>query len=155
MENDKLGGVYLWLVLWRASRTVEQYAFKSILEMGLGLDCVSDFAVLEILMRSGPLPVNEIGKQVILKSASMTVAVDRLEKKGLVERKNHAKDRRARIVHLTAKGEKLIKKAWKLHATDLEKLTASLSEKERKNMMQVLRQLTQNAAALLEEPKKS
>lgn len=77
-----------------------------------------------------------------------------LRKKDLSKEKTTLKTG-ARVVHLTAKGEKLVKKAWELHATDLEKLTASLSEKERKDVMQVLRQLTQNAAALLEEPKKS
>jgi len=49
----------------------------------------SDFAVLEALLHKGPLPVNEIGKKVLLTSGSMTVAVDRLEQRRLVERRAH------------------------------------------------------------------
>jgi DNA-binding MarR family transcriptional regulator len=54
----------------------------------------SDFAVLEALLHKGPLPVNEIGKKVLLTSGSITVAVDRLETKGLVERRASGADRR-------------------------------------------------------------
>ena len=43
--------------------------------------CGSDFAVLEALLHKGPLPINEIGKKVLLTSGSITVAVDRLESK--------------------------------------------------------------------------
>ena len=56
--------------------------------------CGSDFAVLEALLHNGPLPVNESGKEVLLTSGSITVAVDRLETKGLVERRASGADRR-------------------------------------------------------------
>src|SRR5260370_41404513 len=85
-------GVHVFLVLWKAARAVEVSAEKSILELQM---CGSDFAVLEALLHKGPLPVNEIGKKVLLTSGSITVAVDRLEAKGLVERRTHGPDRRA------------------------------------------------------------
>ena len=99
------GGVHVWLVLWKAAQAVETYAKRSI--AGLEL-CGSDFAVLEALLHKGALPVNEIGRKVLLTSGSITVAVDRLEVKGLVERRASADDRRARIVHLTKEGRRLI-----------------------------------------------
>ena len=91
-------GVHVFLVLWKASHAAQTYAEKSILELEM---CGSDFAVLEALLHKGPLPVNELGKKVLLTSGSITVAVDRLEAKGFVERRAHGTDRRARIVHLT------------------------------------------------------
>ena len=91
-------GVHVFLVLWKATRAVEAYAEKSISQLEM---CGSDFAVLEALLHKGPLPVNEIGRKVLLTSGSITVAIDRLETKGLVERRAHGTDRRARIVHLT------------------------------------------------------
>src|SRR3989442_13163072 len=84
--------------------------------------CGSDFAVLEALLHKGPLPINEIGKKVLLTSGSITVAVDRLETKGLVERRAHGTDRRARIVHLTKEGRKGITCAYADHAADMERL---------------------------------
>src|SRR5258706_4197649 len=95
-------GVHVFLVLWKAARAGQAYAEKSISELEM---CGSDFAVLEALLHKGPLPVNEIGKKVMLTSGSITVAVDRLETKGLVERRAHGTDRRARIGHL-AKGSR-------------------------------------------------
>src|SRR6266496_4265950 len=97
-------GVHVFLVLWKAARAVQAYAEKSVSALEM---CGSDFAVLEALLHKGPLPVNEIGKKVLLTSGSITVAVDRLETKGLVERRAHGTDRRARIVHLTRAGRKL------------------------------------------------
>ena len=91
-------GVHVFLVLWKAASAVQAYAEKSVSELEM---CGSDFGVLEALLHKGPLPVNEIGKKVLLTSGSITVAVDRLETKGLVERRAHGTDRRARIVHLT------------------------------------------------------
>src|SRR5712692_6132064 len=127
MSVDKLesltggSGVHVFLVLWKASRAAQAYAEKSIAELAL---CGSDFGVLEALLHKGPLPVNEIGKKILLTSGSITVAVDRLETKGFVERRAHGTDRRTRVVHLTKSGRKLITRIYADHATDLERLAS-------------------------------
>src|SRR5437867_10689223 len=122
-------GVNVFLVLWKAASAVQSYAEESISELEM---CGSDFAVLEALLHKGPLPVNEIGKKILLTSGSITVAVDRLENRGLVERRPHGTDRRARIVHLTKEGRRVITRAYAQHAADLERLaSASLMVTER------------------------
>jgi MarR family 2-MHQ and catechol resistance regulon transcriptional repressor len=142
-------GVHVFLVLWKAARAVGSYAQKSITDLGIG---ASDFTVLEALLHKGPLPVNEIGKKVLLTSGSMTVAVDRLEQKGLVERRAHGTDRRARMVHLTKEGKKLITRAYAQHADDLERLaSASLTVTERATLIRLLKKIGYKAAAQREE----
>ena len=142
-------GVHVFLVLGKAARAVEAYAERSITDLAIG---GSDFAVLEALLHKGPLPVNEIGKKVLLTSGSITVAVDRLEKKGLVERRAHGTDRRARIVHLTREGRKLITRIYGEHATDMERLAAaSLTKVERKTLISLLKKFGYQAAALSEK----
>ena len=142
-------GVHVFLVLWKAARAVQTYAEKSITELAL---CGSDFGVLEALLHKGPLPVNEIGKKILLTSGSITVAVDRLEKRGLVERRAHGTDRRARIVHLTKEGRKLITRAYAQHAADLEQLmSASLTTTERSTLISLLKKIGYKAAAQSEE----
>src|SRR5712672_191068 len=143
MEVDKLesltggSGVHVFLVLWKAARAAQGYAEESISELEM---CGSDFAVLEALLHKGPLPVNEIGKKVLLTSGSITVAVDRLETKGLVERRAHGTDRRTRVVHLTKSGRRLITRAYADHAADMEKLaSASLTRVERKTLIRLLK----------------
>ena len=155
MREEKLksltggSGVHVFLVLWKASRALSAYAEKSILKLELG---ASDFAVLEAVLHKGPLPVNEIGKKVMLTSGSITVAVDRLEAKGLVERRAHSTDRRARVVHLTREGRKLITRAYAEHATDMERLaSASLTRVERETLIRLLKKIGYEAAGALEQ----
>src|SRR3989442_4080589 len=142
-------GVPVFLVLWKAARAVESYAEKSIPELEL---CGSGFAVLEALLHKGPLPVNEIGKKILLTSGSITVAVDRLETKGLVERRAHGTDRRARIVHLTKEGRKVITRVYADHAADMERLaSASLTRAGRKTLIPLLKKIGYEAAGALEQ----
>jgi MarR family 2-MHQ and catechol resistance regulon transcriptional repressor len=142
-------GVHVFLVLWKAARAALAYAEKSVSELEM---CGSDFAVLEALLHKGPLPVNEIGKKILLTSGSITVAVDRLETKGLVERRAHDTDRRARIVHLTRAGRKLITRVYADHAADMERLSsASLTRSERKTLIRLLKKIGYEAAGALEQ----
>jgi MarR family transcriptional regulator, 2-MHQ and catechol-resistance regulon repressor len=140
-------GVHVFLVLWKAASAVQAYAEESISELEM---CGSDFAVLEALLHKGPLPINEIGKKVLLTSGSITVAVDRLETKKLVERRAHGTDRRARIVHLTKAGRKLITRVYADHAADMERLAlASLTRAERKMLISLLKKIGYEAAGTL------
>jgi MarR family 2-MHQ and catechol resistance regulon transcriptional repressor len=137
-------GVHVFLVLWKAARAVEAYAENSISQLEM---CGSDFAILEALLHKGPLPINEIGKKILLTSGSITTAVDRLEDKGLVERRAHGTDRRAKVVHLTKDGKKLITRIYADHAHDMEQLAAaSLTKKERETLIKLCKQIGYEAA---------
>jgi len=70
--------------------------------------CLTDLAALEALLHKGPLTITQIQEKVLLASCSMTAAIDRLEKRGLVVRKSTLSDRRAPIVELTQEGTRLI-----------------------------------------------
>lgn len=112
-------GPRIRLILWKAHKAVEAVDRAGIASTGLGL---SGFAVLEALRHKGPLPVNVIGDKVLLTSGAISSAVDRLERRQLVERKRDSGDRRVFHVHLTATGKKLIKKAFCRHKKTLIRL---------------------------------
>lgn len=131
-------GVHIWLLMWKATRALEAHAHASL--QGLEM-CPSDFAVLEALLHKGPLAVNALGKKVLLTSGSMTAAVDRLERRGLVERRDDPGDRRSWIVHLTAEGERLIQKLFTQHAEDMEKPVSALTKNELQTLTGLLRKL--------------
>jgi MarR family 2-MHQ and catechol resistance regulon transcriptional repressor len=143
-------GSHLWLVLWKAYDSLRAHAERHIRSLGIGF---SDFAVLEVLLHKGPLPVNQIGALVRLTSGSITAAVDRLERKGLVERQDDPGDRRARVVHLTASGRKLIACAFADHEAALDRATAGLEPAERAEAAALLKRLGLRAQALLQEPR--
>lgn len=131
-------GVHLWLVLWKAMRSVEAHAMRNINGFGIGQ---TDFAVLEVLLHRGPLSVKEIGAKVLLTSGSMTAAVDRLEARGLVTRQNDAEDRRSRIIHLTDTGMELIERVFAEHREAMEEAIAGFPVEERGALIESLRRL--------------
>jgi MarR family 2-MHQ and catechol resistance regulon transcriptional repressor len=132
-------GVHVWLVLAKAFHALAAHAEQSLNLSGAGLGD-SDFRVLEVLLHKGPLPVNTIGPKVWLTPGSISVAVDRLEKKALVKRKN-TDDRRVRLVELTAKGRGLITETFREHATAMEQAASVLSKEERLVLLRLLKKL--------------
>src|SRR5215510_997150 len=95
------------------------YGVTDIEDTGLGL---SDFAVLEVLLHKGPLPVNTIGPIVDLTPGSISIAVDRLFAKGLVNRIESTEDRQVRIVGLTQRGKDLIVPAFRKHSGQMRRV---------------------------------
>ena len=142
--RQDLSGVHLWLVLMKAFQALARHAAESIQRTNL---CDSDFRVLEALLHKGPLPVNTIGPKVWLTPGSISVAVDRLVKKGLVSRKDHPDDRRVRQVELTAKGRALIARGFQEHSAAMETSVRVLSKNERLTLLRLLKKLGKHAAA--------
>src|SRR4030088_59208 len=136
-KRQDSAGVHVWLVLMKAFQALIPHAAGSIKRTALG---DSDFRMLEVLLHKGPLPVNTIGPKVWLTPGSISVAVDRLEKKALVKRKN-TDDRRGRLVELTAKGRALITKTFREHAAAMEEHAGLLSKEERLILLRLLKKL--------------
>jgi MarR family transcriptional regulator, 2-MHQ and catechol-resistance regulon repressor len=147
-KSDRITAPRLWLVIMRSHRALTLLAEESITKAGL---CLTDFAALEALLHKGPLTISEIQNKVLLASGSMTAAVDRLEKLGLVERKSSPSDRRARVVELTPKGRRLAASCFEQHAKDLEALMSALSEKEKERVYRSLKKLGLLAVEKLDE----
>jgi MarR family 2-MHQ and catechol resistance regulon transcriptional repressor len=131
-------GIHLWLVLWKAFRSLEAHAHRHIAELEL---CLSDFGVLEALLHKGSLTVKELGAKVMLTSGSMTAALDRLGRRGLVERKEDEVDRRVRVVRLTDAGTELIREAFEEHKQAMEDAVADVEEADREALILSLRRL--------------
>lgn len=131
-------GSHIRLVLWKAAKAVEKIDRASIAQTGHGL---SDFTIMEALLHKGPLPINQIGEKVLLTSGSMTAAINRMENKGLVKRIQDPADGRCFYVHLTRKGRQTIRTAYAKHEKNLEKIAGVLSEKERKELVRLLKKI--------------
>ena len=136
----------LWLVIAKSYHALSLLAEQSIANTGL---CLTDFAALEALLHKGPLTISEVQNKVRLASGSMTAAVDRLEKLGLVVRKSSPSDRRARVVELTMQGRRLAASCFERHAKDLEALMSALSQKEKAQLYGSIKKLGLLAAEQL------
>src|SRR2546427_8048289 len=147
-KSDRITAPRLWLVIAKSYRVLSLVAERSIANTGL---CLTDFAALEALLHKGPLTISEIQDKVRLASGSMTAAVDRLEKTGVVVRKSSPSDRPARGVELTGEGKRLAASGFERHAKDLEALMSALSEKEMEQLYGSIKKLGLLAAEKLEE----
>ncbi|HUE01602.1 MAG TPA: MarR family transcriptional regulator [Bryobacteraceae bacterium] len=145
MAQETPAPEHVWLVMMKAMRALTRYAAAGIEETGLGL---SDFAVLEVLLHKGPLPVNTIGPIVDLTPGSISIAVDRLFEKGLVSRVESAEDRRVRIVALTPRGKDLIVSAFRKHSGQMKRVFSELSPEELHGLEVALKNIGKRAATL-------
>lgn len=144
--GSRITAARLWLVMTRSHHAMRLLAEQGITNAG---PCLTDFAALEALLHKGPLTISEIQEKVLLASGSMTAAIDRLEKRGLIVRKSSPSDRRARIVALTREGKRVAAAYFGKHARDLEELMSVLSEKEKAQMYASLKKLGLFAAEKL------
>ncbi len=147
MKKDASTPVHVWLVMMKAMQAITRYGLANLEESGLGL---SDFAVLEVLLHKGPLPVNVIGPKVNLTPGSISVAVDRLVAKGLVSRAESSRDRRVRIVALTPRGKSVITPIFRAHAATMEEVFSGLSRDEMRQFEQHLKRVGKQAESLFD-----
>jgi MarR family 2-MHQ and catechol resistance regulon transcriptional repressor len=131
----------------KAWQSISRYVFPTLLEEGLG---ESDFRVLEVLLRKGPMPVNAIGPKVHLNSGSASVAVDRLFKKGFVNRVESTGDRRVRTVSLTEKGREMFVPVFRRHSALIKRAFQDLSPEELQQLEVVLKKIGKRAESLAE-----
>src|ERR1700743_3149187 len=139
---------HCWLVWMRAQEAAVGYLLRGIEETGISF---TDFRILEVLLHKGPLPVNVIGPKVNLTPGSISVAVDRLVAKGLVNRAECSQDRRVRIVTLTARGKSVITPIFRAHAATMEKVFSALSRDALRPLEQQLKRVGKQAESLFDQ----
>src|ERR1700723_607568 len=144
-RGTKPEATHTWLVMLRALQAVHHLALPPILKAGLG---ESDFRVLEILLNKGPMPVNAIGPKVDLNPGSVSVAVDRLYKKGLASRGASESDRRVRTVSLSEKGRGVFVPIFRQHAALIKRAFEHVSPAEHRQVEEVLKKIGRRAEEL-------
>ena len=146
-QTSRIPAPKLWIVLARCQRSMALLVERWIAEAGLS---TSDFQLLETLLHKGPLTITEIQKKVLLATGSMTAAVDRVEKKGLVKRTTTKGDRRARQLVLTEQGRDLAESLYRAHAEQLKEVMSALDGTETKELYRLLKKLGLFAAEMLD-----
>ena len=93
--------------LYTASRLITQ-AYEPYL-MPLGLT-YTQYLVLLVLWETDDLPVNDIGKRLMLAINTVSPLIRRMESSGLLSRRDSTTDKRQQIVFLTEEGKKMREK---------------------------------------------
>jgi DNA-binding MarR family transcriptional regulator len=103
-----------------------------------------EFDVLSALRRAGEpheLSPGQLVRQTLVTSGTMTNRVDRLERRGLVERSPDPRDRRGVIVRLTPEGQRAVDAAMADLLERERHLLAELPAAEREDLADLLRRL--------------
>jgi DNA-binding MarR family transcriptional regulator len=114
----------------------------------------SQFNVLNLL-HSAPagLSQSDLSRQLITHRSNVTGLVDRLEKRGLLQRKDATGDRRAYRVVLTAPGTKLLKQILPKYYEKAEHVWDGVSREGISELLAHLDQVARNAAAIVRLPR--
>jgi MarR family 2-MHQ and catechol resistance regulon transcriptional repressor len=99
------------------------------------------FMILELLYSKGPHPVQKISETLSIPSGSITYVVDKLEKKGFVQRQPSPTDRRASNVVLTETGNELFDEIFPQHVETISKNLSFISNEEKEQLIELLKKI--------------
>jgi DNA-binding MarR family transcriptional regulator len=102
------------------------------------------FAVLHAVHRDVDQTQQTIGDLLAIPASTMVAIVDHLEGEGLVERRAHVSDRRARILHLTNRGETLLSEAMAEAMVQEARICVGLGANERAQLLALLQRISLN-----------
>lgn len=114
------------------------------------------FDVLASLRRQGvpyQLPPSELNQWCMLTSGAMTKRLDRLERAGLIKRKDDPADRRGVIIELTAAGLKMTDRVVDAHLKNERQILSSLSKTQQRDLAELLRPLLVQLERKLQGPR--
>jgi DNA-binding MarR family transcriptional regulator len=106
----------------------------------LGLE-PGEFALLRAVAASDGEPQNALAERLHISPSWMVAIVDELERRGLLERRPHARDRRVRNLHLTAAGKKLLRQAERRAQQFDRQVTDPLTEAELQQLLALLQRV--------------
>ncbi len=134
-----------WLPLMRelvwAYQAFSQYSNQHVKSLGL---TPPQFDVLATLGNTEGMPFKELGDKTLITKGSLTGIVDRMEKKGWIQRVNSNEDRRSTLARLTPAGHKLFEQVFPLHLAHLARAFKRLDCRERTELMTLLGKLRKN-----------
>ena len=107
--------------------------------------------VLTVLETAGPLPMGKLADALDVSVASATGIVDRMEQRGLVERRHDEADRRIVLVHPTDAGRAVFNDLAEMRRAGLVNILDRLTNDELKALLVGLRAMSKARAAQLAE----
>src|SRR5215475_2008865 len=110
---------------WRGFLQTHERIWRAV-EAGLAPLNVSmaEYSVLALLGEAGPkgMRMSDLADRRLMSTGGFTRLADRLEKRGLIERRRSAADGRSVDATVTRDGRALLRKAWRQQQSDLRTL---------------------------------
>ncbi len=110
-----------------AYQSFERYSAPDVKAMGL---TTTQFDVIATLGNQPPMTCKDLGEKTLVTKGTLTGVLERLEAKGILERKLNPEDARSQMIGLTQAGQALFEKVFPAHLQHLENAFSKLSDKE-------------------------
>ncbi len=144
-----LDEVDLWRSMASSWKRLQHDAEKNLLRIDLS---VAELRILRLLREQGSSPMNRFCAVTMLSQPSITGLVDKLEKRGLVERVRSREDRREVLIAITAKGNQTYSTGMDLHRQFVEKALSALETDEAQSLVSLLKKLADASDAVVDVP---
>ena len=125
----------------RSYQAFENYSAPHIKSMDL---TPPQFDVIASLANQPPMTCKQLGEKTLITKGTLTGILDRLEIKGLIERKANAEDARSQQVTLSNAGQEVFAQTFPMHMLHIEKAFAQLSLQQMADLTNSLKQLREN-----------
>jgi MarR family transcriptional regulator, 2-MHQ and catechol-resistance regulon repressor len=136
--NQESRALAAFVKLLRATEAVSVSVHRHLAEERL---TVSQFGILEALYHCGSMCQKELAGKILKTTGNITMVLDNLEKRGLVERRRSTEDRRFVQVQLTVAGRRLIGRIFPAHAERIRRRMAVLDQEELNYLEKLLKKL--------------
>lgn len=104
---------------------------------------VSEMHTLVAIGRHEPKTMSTVAGELLINVSTLSIAINKLEKKGYVERIRTEADRRIVRITLTAKGKKALEQHEKFYYDLVEESCRDMDEQEKKLFIQSLENMSQ------------
>jgi MarR family transcriptional regulator, 2-MHQ and catechol-resistance regulon repressor len=130
------------LRLFRVIRNMSTALFKNLSNDISRYDLDAEtFQIFELLYSKGPQPIQKISEKLSIPSGSITYVVDKLEKKGFVERAAVPGDRRKTNVLLTDEGHAYFADIFPKHAKVISRNLSFVTDEEKLALIALLKKI--------------
>jgi MarR family transcriptional regulator, 2-MHQ and catechol-resistance regulon repressor len=138
MNEEVKQSLKLFIVLSRAHKAITEQTNQFFQANGVN---PTEFAVLELLYHKGKQPLQKIGGKILLASGSITYVIDKLEKRGFINRVNCPTDRRVTYAEISEQGKEFMATIFPEHEEKLHELTSALSNEEKEQAIELMKKL--------------
>jgi DNA-binding MarR family transcriptional regulator len=121
-----------------AYQSFERYSAPDIKVMGL---THTQFDIIATLGNQPHMTCKQLGEKTLVTKGTLTGVLERLEMKGILERKLNPEDARSQMIGLTKDGQQLFEKVFPHHVAHLEKAFGKLSADEMAEIQGSLKKL--------------
>jgi DNA-binding MarR family transcriptional regulator len=138
----------IWLRLLTCTQLIERQV-RSRLREQFGSTLPRFDLMSQLERHRDGLKMNELSRLLMVTGGNITAIVDQLETEGLVERLDHAEDRRAFRIRLTRAGERSFAEMARAHEEWVVELLAGLSRREQDDLLKLLAKVKQHTVEVL------